>query len=82
MSRLPQLRLDKRMQLMRIDVNVRSWTDVPVEQAHVPSGGPRCGDDQARPNALSLAETVELLVRGARLGARHERRQPKSTMLR
>ena len=79
MPRLPQLRFDKRMQLMRTDVNVRSWTEAPVEQSHVSSRRPRFADDTARPNALSLAETVELLVRGGRAGTNVQRRQLKST---
>ena len=64
---------------MRTDVNVRSWTDSPVEQAHVSSRRSRFADDKARPNALSLAETVELLVRAGRAGTNLQRRPQKST---
>ena len=72
---LSELRFNKRMQLMRVDLNVRSWTDAPEESAHVSSRPSRFADTNARPNALSLAETVELLVRGGRAGANPQRRQ-------
>ena len=69
MPRLPELRFDERLQLMRIDVNVRSWMDGTVEQGHGMSEVPDSSRDNGRSNALSLAETVELLVHGARAGA-------------
>ena len=81
MSRLPQLRFDERLQLMRMDQDVLARVDVPVEQAHGTYAVPGFAADNARSTALSLAETVELLVRGAREGANLQRRLPPSTML-
>ena len=80
MPRLPQLRFNKRMQLMHMDQNVLSRMDGLVEQAHVTYAVPGFEAESARPIALSLAETVELLVRGGRTGANLQRRQQKSTM--
>ena len=69
MPRLPELRFDERLQLMHMDHNVFARMDGPVEQGRGMSEGSDCSRDNGRPNALSLAETVELLVHGARAGA-------------
>jgi hypothetical protein len=80
MPRLPQLRLNKRMQLMLADPNMLSRMDASVEHAQATSTVPRFATNDPRPNALSLAETVELLVRGGRAGANLHRRQQQSTL--
>jgi hypothetical protein len=64
-----------------MDQDVLSRMDVPVEQAHGAYAVPGFAADNARPTALSLAQTVELLVLGAGAGANPQRRQPTSTML-
>jgi hypothetical protein len=69
MPRLPELRFDERLQLMHVDQNVFARMDGPVEQGHGMSSVSECSRDKARPTALSLAETVELLVHGAHAGA-------------
>ena len=69
MPRLPELRFDKRLQLMHMDRDVFAYMDVTVEQGHGKSEGSDCTRDKARSGALSLAETVELLVHGAHAGA-------------
>ena len=79
MPRLPKLRLHKRMQLMPTDTDVLTRMDGPVEQAYV-TYVPGFDEDKPRPTALSLAETVEMLVRGGRTGPNLYRRQQKSTM--
>ena len=80
MPRLPQLRFNKRMQLMHMNQIVLSRMDGLVEHAQVTYAVPGFEVENARPIALSLAETVELLVRGGRTGANLQRRQQKSTM--
>jgi hypothetical protein len=63
MPRLPELRLDQRLQLMMpTDLNVVAR--MAVDEAHGMSGAPGLTRDKERPTALSLAETVELLVHG------------------
>ena len=69
MPRLPQLRLDQRLQLMLVDQNVFARMDGPVEHGHGMSEVADSSRDSGRPSALSLAETVERLVHGARAGA-------------
>ncbi len=65
MPRLPQLRFNERLQLMMlIEPNVLARTGTRVEQAHGMSEAPGFPRDKARSIALSLAETVELLVLG------------------
>jgi hypothetical protein len=54
---------------MLVDPNVFARMDGPVEQGHGMSEVSECSRDNGRPNALSLAETVERLVHGARAGA-------------
>jgi len=54
---------------MHIDRDVFAHMDRPVEQGHGKSDGSDCTRDKARSSALSLAETVELLVLGAHAGA-------------
>ena len=66
---LPELRFDERLQLMHMDQNVFARMDGPVEQGHGMSEAPDSSRDNGRSNALSLAETVERLVHGARAGA-------------
>ena len=69
MPRLPELRFYERLQLMHMDQNVLARMDRPVEQGHGKSESSDCSRDNGRSTALSLAETVELLVHGARAGA-------------
>ena len=64
MPRLPQLRIDQRLQLMLVEPNVYSRTGMRVEQAHGTPEIPEPPRDNVRSIALSLAETVELLVHG------------------
>jgi hypothetical protein len=66
---LPELRFDEWLQLMHMDQNVFARMDGPIEQGHGTLEGSDCSRDNGRPNALSLAETVELLVHGALAGA-------------
>jgi hypothetical protein len=54
---------------MLVDPNVFARMDGSVEQGRGMSEVPDGSRDNGRPNALSLAETVELLVHGARAGA-------------
>ena len=68
MPRLPELRLDQRLQLMLGDANVLDRTSRPVKHSHVTSEVPEVARDEARPISLSLAETVERLVRGGYAG--------------
>jgi hypothetical protein len=68
------------MQLMLADTGTIARLDAPVEHAPATYEVPRFATSEARPNALSLAETVELLVRGGRAGANLQRRHQKSTM--
>ena len=70
MPRLPELRLDQRLQLMLGDANVLDRTSRPVKHSHVTSEVPEVARDEARPISLSLAETVELLVRRGSLSSR------------
>jgi hypothetical protein len=63
------LRFDERLQLMHMDQNVLARMDRPVEEGHGKSEGSDCSRDKGRSTTLSLAETVELLVHGARAGA-------------
>ena len=65
---LPKLRFNKRMQLMRSDPNVLDRTESSAEQPHVTPAVSGFATGDARPNSLSLVETVELLVRGGYAG--------------
>jgi hypothetical protein len=69
MPRLPELRFDERLQLMHPDQNVFARMGGLVEQGHGMLEVSECSRDKARSTALSLAETVELLVHGARAEA-------------